>query len=248
MRARPRPGAARVWRLWGEFPRPGATPFTFWYLVVLFTSTTVLLAVPHRAAHLLLTWSSTDVAHLRRDPLRVMVFSALWLPNLDWVLYAALFSAVLAPVERRLGWRWTAAVFGSGHVVATLVTELPIAWAVGRGYLPHRAGHRLDVGVSYGFHAVLGVLVGLLPERVRPLTASAATAAVVVPLLTSADLVSGVGHVVALAIGFGWWPWLARPSRPSGPGRPGPPFRLRLRPAGRTRRPPGPRRHRRRPG
>lgn len=183
--------------------------------MVLLVSTAVLVLVPSAVARRLLSWSSTDVGHLFRSPLRVLASSALWLPSLDWLLYAVLFSLVLAPVERRIGSRWIAAVFASGHVIATLLTELPVAWAVGRGYLPHRARNRLDVGVSYGFYAVLGVFVGLLPRRARAPSALAAVALVVGRLAVSTELLSAVGHVLALAVGFGWWPWLVRlgPSR-----------------------------------
>lgn len=212
-------------RLRRELPRPSGTPFTFWYLVLLLVSTGVLLLVPSGDARSLLSWSSTDVHHLTSAPLRVLVASALWLPNLDWLLYVALFSAVLAPVERRIGPRWTVAVFASGHVVATLLTELPIAWAIRHGYLPHRAGHRLDVGVSYGFYAVVGVLVGLLPRRVGTPAALVALLVVVVPLLVATDVLAAVGHVVALAVGFTWWPWLTRRGparRVTRPGQPRP--------------------------
>ena len=191
-------------------PGPGSTPFTFWYIAVLLVTTVVLLTVPSRIARLLLTWSSTDVYHLHSAPLRVLVSSALWLPGMDWLLYSVLFCLVLAPVERRVGSRWAAAMFASGHLIATLVTELPVAWAIRHGYLPHRAGHRLDVGVSYGFYAMLGVLVGLVPRWAVAPAALGGVTIVVVPLFTSADLLSAVGHVVALAVGFCWWPWLTR--------------------------------------
>lgn len=232
--------------VWRGLPRPSTTPFTFGYLALLFVSTAVLLAVPERTGRTLLDWSSTDAYHLRGDPLRVLVSSALWLPNLDWLGYAAMFSLVLAPVERRVGSPRTLGVFAAGHVIATLVTEVPIVWAVSRGYLPRRAQHRLDVGVSYGFYAVLGVGVGLLPRRARVPAGLAATMLVGVRLVTSPDLVAAVGHVVALVVGFGCW-WWARPGQPRTPSPGGAPAGDGVRPADRSRRRPGHHRARRTP-
>lgn len=200
-------GAAR-WVRRG-IPTPRRTPFTFFYLAVLAVTTIVLYAVPAHTARTLLASSSTDVYHLHNAPIRVLVSSALWLSGVNWLLYAPLFSLVIAPVERRAGSRWVLAMFASGHVIATLVTELPIAWAIRHGYLAPRDQHRLDVGVSYGFYAVLGALVGLLPRVARSLAVAAAAVVVAVPLLTSDDSLTALGHVVSLLVGLVWWPWLS---------------------------------------
>jgi hypothetical protein len=204
-------GGRSRWRyaVRAALPGPTRTPFTFWYLVLLLITTIVLHSVDACTEHDLLAWSSTNVDQLRHAPIRVMLASALWLPGLRWVPSAVTFSLVPAPVERRLGSRWTVAVFASGHVLATLVTELPIAWLVQVGDLPDSWADILDVGVSYGFFCTLGVLAGLLAGRLRWLGLAAAEAFVIGALMLDTEL-SSIGHVVALNLGVTlWWPWLA---------------------------------------
>lgn len=189
-------------------PSPSRTPMTFGYLAVLLGTTGVLHAVGPDIAERVLAASSTDVAHLADAPLRVLGASALWLPSGHWLPYALSFTAVLAPLERAIGGRWTLAVFASGHVLATLATELPVAWAVHAQLLPGSAAHRLDVGVSYGFFASLGAALALLTPRLRALGLAGAAAYALVPFLARPDLTS-TGHVLSLLVGLAWWPWLS---------------------------------------
>jgi len=144
---------------------------------------------------------STDMSHLRSDPLTVLVGSALFADQ-PWASVLVLFSLSLAPLEQRIGPARTAAVFAAGHVVATLATELPLGAAIGLGWLPDSASHRLDFGVSYGMYACAGALVALLPPpwRRRALAAAAAST-VLAALLNCHDLVGCTGHPVALAVG-----------------------------------------------
>lgn len=196
-------------RLRSVLPNPVRTPFTFWYLVLLLATTIALRSVDTRTEYHVLQWSSTNVAHLRHAPIRAMLASAMVLPGLKWAPNAMIFSLVLAPVERQIGSRWTIAVFASGHVLATLVTELSVAWLVWFGVLPGSWVHILDVGVSYGFFSVLGVLVGLLASRWRWLGLAAAEVLVFGGLIMDVGLAS-IGHVVALNLGVVlWWRWLA---------------------------------------
>lgn len=195
--------------IWQERPTPTATPFTVGYILLLAGSTLVLGVVDHDLHHKILAESSTDVAHLNSAPARVLLASALWLPDMHWIFYAVLFGLVLAPVERRVGPWWTLAIFASGHVLATLATELPVEAAIDGGFLPAAAAHRLDVGVSYGFHAVLGVLLGMFTGRRRLALGAVVAAAVLVPVAIEAD-VTTIGHVISVAVGMAWWPWLRR--------------------------------------
>lgn len=195
--------------LWNERPTPSATPFTIGYVALLAATTLVLGLVDSRLHHRILAESSTDVAHLESAPVRVLVASALWVPSIRWWPFTLLFSLVLAPVERRIGPWWTLAVFASGHVLATLATELPLEAAIDSGLVPESAAHRLDVGVSYGFYAVLAVLLGMFGGRLRVVAGVAAAASVLVPLALDPD-VTTTGHLLSLAVGVAWWPWLRR--------------------------------------
>ncbi|GAA3180553.1 MULTISPECIES: rhomboid-like protein [Streptomyces] len=191
-------------------PGPRATPFTFWYaLLLVATSLFAAYADPARVAELLRA-SSTDAAHLAATPVRVLVASALWIDGGLLSGFALAFVVVLAALERRVGAARTLAVFLGGHVLATLATELPVGAAVAAGALPPGAAHRLDYGISYGVMTCAGALAGVLPGRLgRPLLGGAACYAAA-DLLTFADPLSSGGHLVSLALGVASWPLLRR--------------------------------------
>jgi hypothetical protein len=202
--------------------RPGRRPYvTAGYLLLLLVTTLVLRSSSASVADALLDASSTDVWHLAHDPLQVLATSALWLPNQQWWYYAAIFVCFMAPLERRVGVRWMVLVFLSGHVLATLMTELPIGGAIWLGWLPLSAARRTDVGVSYGMFAVVGAYAGLLPATRRRLVTLAAAALVAVPLVGNHDMTS-IGHVLSLLIGISWWPALRRRCRPWAKSQPTP--------------------------
>jgi lipid-A-disaccharide synthase-like uncharacterized protein len=197
-------------------PTPRGTPFTFWYLGVLGLTTLLLSYGRPAAVQQLLTLSSTDAANLTHHPVQALFLSALWLEDAHWPVYAAIFTLVLAPLERRVGTRWTLLIFASGHVLASLATELPVLWAVHAHALPTVDAHLLDVGVSYGFFATAGALLLMLPTPVRWWVLGLLNACVLAIYLTtdptSTDAVVTVaGHTLSLYIGMiGWLPWLRR--------------------------------------
>lgn len=183
------------------------------YLLVLLLTTLAVHLVPASTADALLDASSTDVWHLVHRPLRVLVASALWLPDEGWEATAVVLAVAMAALERRVGARRTLLVFVSGHVLATLLTEVPVGAATLLGLLPSSAAHRLDVGVSYGTFAVVGALARLLPVRVRAAVLAVAVVLVAVPLAQVHDLTSA-GHALSVLIGVAWWPSLRRGARP----------------------------------
>jgi hypothetical protein len=197
-------------------PSPRRTPFTFYYLGVLALTTLLLHFGRPTAIHRLLALSSTDAVNLQRHPIQVLLLSALWLQDAHWLIYALIFTAVIAPLERRIGTRWTILIFASGHVLASLATELPVLIAVRAHLLPRVDAHLLDVGVSYGFFAVAGALSVLLPTPPRWWVLGLLNASIVAIYLstdpTSTDAtVTVAGHLLSLYIGMlGWLPWLRR--------------------------------------
>jgi lipid-A-disaccharide synthase-like uncharacterized protein len=197
-------------------PSPRTTPFTFWYLGVLGLTTILLHFGRPDAVNRLLAMSSTDAVNLEHHPVRVLILSAMWLSDAHWLVYAAIFTVVLAPLERRVGAKWTVLVFASGHVVASLATELPVLWAVRAHLLPTVDAHLLDVGVSYGFFAVAGAALLMLPTPGRWWVLGVLNACVLAIYLgsgpTTADAVVTVaGHALSLYIGMlGWLPWARR--------------------------------------
>ncbi len=186
------------------------TPFTCVYLALL-GLTTVVLSLLNTGDHdAVLQLSSTDVRHLAVHPVFALISSALWVDGIvDYLIAALILGAVSTILERRIRTRWVIAIFASGHVIATLLTEGAVAVGVHVGWLPTNALSRLDVGVSYGLAAILAAGAGLLPGRARALGVLAAWAYLGWPLVAAQDMTSW-GHVIALAIGVCWWPWLKR--------------------------------------
>lgn len=115
-----------------------------------------------------------------------------------------------------MGAGWTFAVFASGHVLATLATELPVMIALRQGGLPAADAHWLDIGVSYGFFATAGAMVPVLAKRLRLAAVVLIELVIVVIYLTDdpgslLSIVTVAGHAIAAHIGMlGWWAWWRR--------------------------------------
>ncbi|GAB2958036.1 hypothetical protein GCM10017788_68070 [Amycolatopsis acidiphila] len=197
-------------------PSPLATPFTFWYLAVLLATTILQRVVGESVSAKLLARASTDAHNLWHRPVMSLISSALWIENSGWLVYVLIFALAVAPLERRVGAGWAFAVFASGHMLATLATELPVMIALRHGWLPAADGHWLDIGVSYGFFATAGAMVPVLAKRLRLAAAGVIELVIVVIYLTDdpgslLSVVTVAGHAIAAHIGMlGWWPWLRR--------------------------------------
>ncbi|MEU0332571.1 rhomboid-like protein [Streptomyces sp. NPDC006193] len=199
-------------RPWNVLPTPAGTPFTFAYAAVLAVTSLVAARADPGLVHTLHQGSSTDVAHLVRAPVPVLLASALWIAGGVVSPYTAAFVLVLTALERRAGAVRAACVFLGGHALATLATEVPVGLAVLLGRLPPTSLHRLDYGISFGVAASVGALAGLLRPLLRwPLLAVTA-GALLDGLLAYRDPLTDWGHVIALTLGIAAWP-LIRPVR-----------------------------------
>jgi hypothetical protein len=199
-------------------PDPKTTPFTFGYLVLLLGTTLLLRFADPALTDRLLQLSSTDAHNLWRRPLTSLLTSAIWLSDEGWLAYVVIFAIAVAPLERRFGARRAATVFFSGHVLATLATELPVMALISAHVLPGSAGHWLDIGVSYGFFTTAGALVFLLRGRAR-LGALAVLEAFIAVIWLGDDpasldsVVTLLGHTFAAHFGLLFWgPRLRRAS------------------------------------
>ncbi|MEV6613433.1 rhomboid-like protein [Streptomyces sp. NPDC051051] len=206
---RPRP------RPWHLLPTPAGTPFTFFYAFVLAVTSYVAAHADPALVRVLHENSSTDVAHLLRTPVPVLVASALWVAGGVASPFALGFLVVLTALERRVGGVRTAGVFLLGHVLATLATEVPVGLAVLVGHLPDSSLHRLDYGISFGVAASVGAWAGLLGPWPGRLLLAASGGMLLRDLLALTDPLSNWGHLIALGIGVATWPWVRRPG--SGP-------------------------------
>jgi len=208
----------RVWRL---LPTPTGTPFTFWYAVLLVVTSYVADAADPSWVDGVLQASSTDVTHLVHAPALVLVASALWVAGGLGSPFVAVFLLVLTALERRVGGVRTAAVFLTGHVVATLSTEVPVGLAVLVGHLPDSSLHRYDYGISFGVAASVGALCGVLRPWVRWPVLVGFGGTLLQDLANMADPVSNWGHVIALSVGVGLWGWVRRWNLEKVAGTPG---------------------------
>jgi hypothetical protein len=185
-----------------------SAPATFGYLGILVVTSWVLVTASGRLADRLLLEQSTTL-----HPVRVLISSAFWLSGTgSLALWAVLLALVLAPVERRVGsWRMTV-VFALGHLGATLLTAAGLWVALRLDAVERSVVNAQDVGASYGFLAVAGVLTYLLEPRVRRpyalglLLGMAGGAAL---FHTFTDF----GHLLALLIGFACYPLVRGRSR-----------------------------------
>jgi hypothetical protein len=194
----------RWWRATRPRVKAGirSAPATYGYAAILFVTTWVLASSRGRLANRLLLAQSTNLHQLARDPVRVLISSAFWLPGTGTLLlWVALLTLVVAPVERRIGsWR-TGVVFAVGHVGATLVTAAGL-WSALRFDLVERSVVTArDVGPSYGVLGVAGALTYLLAPRLRPgyaallLLGAAAVAAL-------SHTFTDFGHLLAVLLGL----------------------------------------------
>ena len=199
------------WRLAVRWvPNPRTTPFTFGYLVLLLGTTLLLTFADRGLTSRLLELSSTDAHNLWRRPLTSLVTSALWIGDDSWPVCVLIFAIAVAPLERRFGARRTAIVFFSGHLLATLATELPVMALIGMHVLDRSAGHWLDIGVSYGFFTTAGALVFLLRGRARIAALVLLEAFIALIYLSDDpasldDIVTLLGHACAAHFGFFFW-------------------------------------------
>ncbi|MGC0337946.1 rhomboid-like protein [Streptomyces sp. SLBN-8D4] len=197
-------------RLLRLLPTPTGTPFTFVYGAVLAVVSLVAAQLDPAVVHTLHQASSTDVAHLVRTPVLVLVASALWIAGGVLSPYALALLFVLTALERRIGGVRTAGVFLFGHIGATLATEVPVGLAVVAGLLPASSLHRLDYGVSFGVAASLGALAGLLGPWLRRPLLGLFGLVLVSDLIAFTDPLTDWGHPIALAIGVATWPLVRR--------------------------------------
>lgn len=179
------------------------------YLAVLLVTTIVRHTVARPTAVQLLHASSTDVVNLEHDPLRAMTAAALWVAGAGWLPWALVIAVTLAPLERRLGVVRMVAVFVSGHVIGTLLTELPLAVGVALGWLPASDRVRMDYGVSYGVATAIVVVAGMARPRLRHLLLGITAATLLADIVIDFDMTTA-GHIIAVAVGFAWWPLVRR--------------------------------------
>ncbi len=201
---------ARPFRPWRLLPTPTGAPFTLAYAAVLAVTSLIATYADPDLVHALHQGSSTDVAHLVRTPVLVLLASALWVAGGFLGPYTLGFLLVLTALERRIGGVRTALVFLTGHALATLATEVPVGLAVLVGHLSDSSLYRLDYGISFGVATSTGALAGLLRPWLRRPVLALFGGMLLQDLLNLTDPLTNWGHLISLAIGIGMWPTVRR--------------------------------------
>ncbi|WP_326770120.1 hypothetical protein OG978_22465 [Streptomyces sp. NBC_01591] len=195
---------AGVWlRSAGSWIR--SAPGTYIWLAALFVTTVIVHQMSPEFEEDFLRQRSTNIHELTQDPVRVLFASAFWIDGGHWIPYAFLYTVFHAPAERWLGTlRWlTVALLA--HVLASLVSEGVLAWAIRHGHVPSSAANTLDVGVSYALAGVVAVLTYRIPPPWRYVYLFAVLVVYGVPLITGRSF-TDLGHFTAVLIGLACHP------------------------------------------
>lgn len=176
-----------------------------WLLVIAITSLVIALS-PDGLESYLLHRNSSNLHQLAHHPVRALLGSAFWIEDpADLLLYAVLFELFHAPVERWLGtpkWLFTVA---TAHIAATLISQQVVLDAIRDHDVPRSMAHVVDIGVSYGLAASVGILTYRLPRPWRWFYLAGAVSFFLVPLLTGRTY-TDLGHAISLAIGLACYP------------------------------------------
>lgn len=200
---RPRTPPATWLRGTGSWIR--SAPGTYLWLAALFVTTVIVHQMSPDFEEDFLRQRSTNIHELTRNPVRVLISSAFWIDGGQWLPYAALYTLFHAPAERRLGTlRWLT-VAATAHVLATLVSEGVLAWAIRHGHAPPSAANTLDIGVSYALAGVVAVLTYYIARPWRPLYLFTVLVIYGIPLATSPTF-TDLGHLTAVLIGLACYP------------------------------------------
>jgi hypothetical protein len=156
----------------------------------------------------LLRERSTNLHHLRRNPVRVLIASLFWLDGRRWWPYVPVYAGVLAPAERRMGSARWLAVGLTAHIVGTYVGQGYLRRSIRAGQAPPRLANAHDVGVSYFLLGVAGTAAAYLPERYRTGVRAAAAGLLTVDVLVQPTYTE-VGHLTSFLTGLALTP-LAR--------------------------------------
>lgn len=182
-----------------------SAPGTYVWLTVLFFTTVALHHMSPDFEEDFLRQRSTNIHELSRNPVRVLITSAMWIDSGRWLPYAALYTVFHAQAERWLGTlRWLA-VCAAAHVLATLISELALLVAVHDGHAPQSAVNTLDIGVSYALAGVMAVLTYRIAPPWRYPYLAAVVTFYAVPLATSRTF-TDFGHFLSVLIGLGCYP------------------------------------------
>ncbi|BBB41640.1 putative transmembrane protein [Mycobacteroides abscessus subsp. bolletii] len=174
---------------------------TIGYAAALVAVAVVLVIEGPRMQDRVVAHASTNLHNLHQGHLGTLIGSAfvtdagpiyLWLPGLMSIL-------ALAELQWRSG--RLALTFVLGHIGATLIVGLGLAFAVWLHWAPVSIARASDVGMSYGTAAVLGALTFSIPPRWRTSWVWGWITIGLVAIVCNQTFTE-VGHLTALLLGM----------------------------------------------
>lgn len=131
----------------------------------------------------------------------MLLRSSMYVTPLELPVWWIAFSLVVAPLERRFGWRRVLGGFVVGHVGATVAVARLQLWVGPDPSLPELAPTRIDVGASYGFFALAALATYGSEGRRRVLWIAAIFGWIAVSLALEVSW-APIGHTIAALLGF----------------------------------------------
>ena len=180
-------------------------PGTYVWLLILFVTTVALHHMSPDFEEDFLRQRSTNIHELSNKPIRVLFSSAMWIDGGQWPPYIFLYTVFHAQAEHWLGTARWLAVCVAAHVLATLISEGALLWAIRHGVAPHSAVNTLDVGVSYALAGVIGVLTYRIAAPWRYLYLAVILVVYGLPLITERTF-TDLGHFTSVVIGLACQP------------------------------------------
>jgi hypothetical protein len=176
------------------------------WLAILLVTTILLNHLSPEYRETFLVRRSTNLHELERQPVRVLIASALYIDGSSWWPYLLLYTLFHAPAERWLGTAKWLLVAVIAHVGATYISEGQLNWLIQHALAPESARQVLDVGVSYALAGVQAVLVYKLVPRWRAPYAALLIVYYGVPMLLAGRTFTNLGHFSAVLLGFACYP------------------------------------------
>lgn len=188
-------------------------PAAFTYIAIWTATSIVQQGQPHRLTDLTAAFSSTNIANLLREPVRVLVTSALLVADhaVGFLLYVAVYVLVVARLEHRIGAARWLGVAAAAHVLGSLLTVAVERVGLLHDLLPRSIVVTQDIGVSYVMVGSLGAYLWLVTPRWRVPYMTVLALGILGPLVVW-HTIWDLGHFLATVIGTlaGWvalrWP------------------------------------------
>ncbi len=181
------------------------------YAAILLGVAIVLAVAPQSWHDQVVLKASTNLDNLRDRPWAVLVASVFVCTSLGGLWQLPIILAAYASAQRWVGRAGTIFAAALGHVGATLLVAVALVSGIAHNRLSNDLAHVTDVGYSYALACLAAFLVSRVPRWLMPLYLLYLLS-YVAPAFWHTTF-TDVGHITALALGFGLALVVARAGR-----------------------------------